>query len=604
MAHYDVTSIVEMSQLEHLRKNSGMYVGDAETSTRLLEELLDNALDEVQGGYADIVGVFIDTKSGVFKVLDNGRGFPFDQSLPLEKDPPVLSATKLFTSGKYKKGEEESAYKIAVGLHGIGLMCCFALSEYMHIDIYRNKLHATYNFDHSGDITREQEKYTGKQPFSTKIEVKPSDKYFTSTSVDIKVIEERLTIAVANYPSLRVVLKIDGVDKIIKGSEDELILKYMGSSELDWHSFKGEKTPETYDIRFGWDFEGSPASKSFTVINLCKVEDGVHINQVQNIIKNYFYEQGLSKKLTFQQNDVLVGFRLYINLRLIHTAFAEQTKHRLSGRTDISVMNDLKTKIEKYFQSNKAYTEQLLERFQAYRTKITNKKLVKNNTKTRGFTTLTKLRDCIFPGGELLIGEGDSAGNGLIKVRDPKKHAILPLRGVIPNVLTKKDYHNNKELKDIIVACGCGVEKYCDVSKLRYDKIILAADADPAGHWITALLITLFAHKMAPVVQAGKLYICKTPLFGFRDTNKKLVPLWNEKELKKARDADKKILRFKGLGEFDAKDLKTFVLDESVRKLIQVKWSENNHEKLFELMSSSAERRKLVQDEWSIEGEK
>jgi len=600
MTHYDVTSIVEMSQLEHLRKNSGMYVGDSETATRLLEELLDNALDEVQAGHANIVGVFIDTKSGTFKVLDNGRGFPFDQSLPLEKDPPILSATKLFTSGKYKKGEEESAYKIAVGLHGIGLMCCFALSEYMNIDIYRNDLHAIYRFNSNGDVVREQKKHNDKKPFSTKIEVKPDEKYFTSTSVDLKAIEERLNIAVSNYPNLRAVLKVDNKDTIIKGSEDDLIQKYMGCSDLTWCRFVGEKKPETYDVRFSWDFEGSSGNKSFTVINLCKVEDGVHINQVQNIVKNYFYEQGLSKKLTFQQNDVLVGFRLYINLRLIETAFAEQTKHRLSGRTNLSVMNDLKDKIEKYFNKNKEITEKLLAQFQAYRTRITNKKLVKNNTKTRGFTTLTKLRDCIFPGGELLIGEGDSAGNGLIKVRDPKKHAILPLRGVIPNVLTKKDYHNNKELKDIIVACGCGVEKYCDVSKLRYDKIILAADADPAGHWITALLITLFAHKMAPVVQAGKLYVCKTPLFGYRDTNKKLVPLWDEKELKKARDADKKILRFKGLGEFDAKDLKTFVLDESVRKLIQVEWSEKNHDKLFELMSSSAERRKLVQDEWTL----
>ena len=118
---YDACDIIEMSQLDHIRKNSAMYIGDAETPISLLTEALDNSLDEVQAGYANIIGVFVDTKTHVLKILDSGRGFPFNQSLPLENDPPVLAATKLFTSGKFKKNEKTSAYKLSIGLHGIGL---------------------------------------------------------------------------------------------------------------------------------------------------------------------------------------------------------------------------------------------------------------------------------------------------------------------------------------------------------------------------------------------------------------------------------------------------------------------------------------------------
>lgn len=603
MSHYDVSSIVEMSQLEHLRKNSGMYVGDAETATRLLEELLDNALDEVQAGHATIVGVFIDTKNKTFKVLDNGRGFPFDQNLPLDQDPPILSATKLFTSGKFKKGGNDSAYDIAVGLHGIGLVCCFALSEYMNIEIYRGGYKGTYNFLHDGDIERKQEK-SDKKPFSTKIEVKPSSKYFTNIGVDLKKIEERLEIAVANCPSLKAVFKVDDKDRVITGTEKELLLKYIGDADLEWHCFSGSKKPESYDIRIGWDQDGSPTPKSFTTVNLCKVSDGAHVTKVYNTIKNFFSTQAKKKKFTFQPSDSLVGLRVYINLKLISAAFAEQVKDRLSSRSDLGVMDDFERKFEKYLLSDTDLLDELLTKFQEYRTKVTNKNILKenNNTsgKTRGFTKLTKLRDCIHVGGELLIGEGDSAVGGLIRVRDPKKHAILPLRGVIPNAITKKDFHENQELKDIIVACGCGIENHCDISKLRYDKIILAADADPAGHWITALLITLFAYKMAPVVQAGKLYVCKTPLFGYRDDKKKLVPLWDDIQVENARNSGKKILRFKGLGEFDPPDLRVFTLDEKTRNLIQVKWSNDNSEKLFKLMSTTEDRRKLVLGEWSL----
>ena len=153
-------------------------------------------------------------------------------------------------------------------------------------------------------------------------------------------------------------------------------------------------------------------------------------------------------------------------------------------------------------------------------------------------------------------------------------------------------------MKDIIMACGCGIDNHCDVSKLRYNKIILATDADPAGHWISALLITLFAYKMPDIIKAGRLYVCETPLFGYKDKTG-FYPLWTKETLDAARDAGKNIKRYKGLGEFNPEELKVFTLDEATRRLIRVVWSEK-FEKLFELMSNSAEKRKLVMGEWTI----
>jgi len=606
---YNVSSFMEMSQLEHLRHNTGMWVGDTETATHLLEELLDNSLDEVQQGKATLIGIFIDTKEKTFKVLDNGRGFPFDQSLPIEKDPPVFSATKMFTSAKFKKGDkDENAYGIAVGLHGIGLVTCFALSEWMSMEIYRDGLHGTYNFKHDGSVERSQEPFTKSNiPFATKVEVKPSPLYFTETSIDLKLIEERLLIAAANYPNLKVGFVVDGENKIIKGSEQDLILNHIGKEVSEWFTIGSTKGIESYNIEFAWDDQPPSTPKTFTTVNLCKVNEGAHINRVLASIRKYFSSfvgkttvDGTSK-YSFQSNDCMYGFRLYINLKIIKASYAEQIKKKLSTQSDLSVMEDFETKLEAFFKANPEKLTELLESFQAYRNSLTNKKLVgaSNTGQKRGMTALTRLRDCKFQGGELIICEGASAGGGLIRTRNPNNQAILPLKGVIPNAITKQDFHKNKELKDIIVACGCGIDEHCDISKLRYSKIIIAADADPAGHWITALLITLFAYKMAPVVKAGKLYVCMTPLYGFKEKGV-YRPLWTEEDVDKARQAGKKILRAKGLGAYDPKDLKVFTLIPESRKIIQIKWSETKSERLFDLMSNSEARKQLVMGEWTL----
>lgn len=595
---YEAKHIIALSDIDAIRKNSGMFVGSVENSTRLLEECLDNSLDEVQTGVCDIIGVFINTKDKSFEVLDLGRGFPFDEKRTVEEDTPVLASIKLFSSGKFKKGETDSAYQIASGLHGAGLTAVNALSKEMTIEIYRDKKHATYHFKNATDVERKIESFTGEKPFSTKVMVIPDKKYFESTNVDVKTIEERLRIACCNYPNLKVILRVDGKDQLIKGSEEELILDYLSGTVPKWNVFENKKKVESYSLKMGWDPEPPGAPKVLSCVNLIRVHSGVHLNKLFNAIRDTFADLAKKYNYSFKPDDSLYGLRVYLNLKIIKTSFEAQVKVKLESKSDLSIMEPLESQLKKYFEQDDQLRTELLEKFQTYRRSLQTKKITTTNSHKRGSTDFTKLRDCILEGGELIIGEGDSAIGGLVVVRDPNKHAVLPLRGVIPNSLTKKDLLENKEIKEIIKAVGTGIEESCDIEKLRYRKIILAADADPAGHFITSLLILLFARLMPLIIKNEKLFVCKTPLYG-TGHGTGFVPIWSEEELQKTRENGKAIRRLKGLGEFNPAELEVFTLNEKQRILIPVKWTEK-YEKIFELMSDSNQKRNLILNKWSI----
>ena len=602
---YGASQIVEMSQLDHIRHNPSMYIGSTDDVTPLLFELFDNAVDEALAGFAKIIGVFIDNKSGIIKVLDSGRGFPFQQSLPIDQDPPVLACTKLFTSGKFKKGDADSAYKISSGLHGVGITSIYALSDWMKMEIYRNGIHATYDFKSDGSVTRSQESFEGNQPFSTKVEFKPNAQYFTSTKVNLQAVEERIKIVIANYPDLTMIFRVDGKDQVIGGgTETDLIEQLLSKKIEEWFSFD-VKNPnsELCHVKFGWEPGTYGVPKILTAVNLVRVHEGVHVNKLYNILRDIFTAFAKKHKYQFNKDDCLQGIRIYLNLHIIKTAFAAQVKTKLETAADIGIMDGLEAQIKTYFQKDETLLLELMDRFQAYRNALQNKKLVnvKSSGGRRSSSKFTKLRDCSEPMGELIIGEGDSAVGGLIQFRDPKKHAILPLRGVIPNALTmdKKKLQDNAEVKDIIQAVGTGILTECNIANLRYSKIIIATDADPAGHWIASLLIILFASLMPDVIKNGHLYICRTPLYGVH-RGKQFIPLWRPEDVEEVRLKGEHISRYKGLGEFQPSELKVFTLDESTRVLLPVGWSDKT-ENLFELFTSAVQKRKLVTGTWSID---
>lgn len=600
--NYTTKDIYVMEQIQHIRNSTGMYVGSTETATRLLEELLDNSLDEVQAGYCNHIEIKIDNENKIISIFDNGRGIPFNKDLPPDEDPPIMIATKLFSSGKFDK-KDDTAYQIASGLHGVGLVAVNALSDWMTIEIYRNKKYGKYTFiNATEEIKRSFQRVIPiYNPSYTKITIKPSEEYFISTDIDIDIIEERLRIACANFKDLTIILDVGGdIREISSITEDDLIKDYLtDTAGLDWITIENKKGSEYCLFKLAWDTESPVTQKIFSCVNLIHVHSGTHIKLINNFIKNVFSYFAKKYKYDFKPEDCFIFLRCYLNLKIIKTSFEAQVKVKLESKSDLSIMNSIETKLKKYLDDNDELRTRLLDNFQTYRKSLQNKKLITIGDRNRSSNKFTKLRDCRSSDGELIIGEGDSAVGGLLHVRDPKKHAILPLRGVIMNVLKNTDWHKNVEVKEIVQAIGTGVEEECDVSKLRYSKIILAADADPAGSFITTLLIILFA-KLAPdIIKSGRLFICVTPLHGTRKENK-LIPLWTDEDIKNARLKNMSIKRFKGLGEFSPSDLKVFTLDTKTRRLIKVNWSDK-YEKLFKLMISSSEKRKLVMGEWSID---
>jgi len=213
----------------------------------------------------------------------------------------------------------------------------------------------------------------------------------------------------------------------------------------------------------------------------------------------------------------------------------------------------------------------------------------------RASTKFTKLRDCTTSQGELFIVEGDSAGGSFIQCRDPRKHAIFPLKGKIPSVANVKDILKNKEINELIQSLGTGVGPHFDVNKLKYEKVICAADADADGYHIASLLTLVLAVLVPDVIKNGHYYIATTPLYAVTK-GKSFVPLWTKEELAKARTKNEPISRFKGLGELSPHQLKVSVIDERTRRLAKVEFSKNMN-KMLKLFSDVAEKRKLLEDE-------
>jgi DNA gyrase subunit B len=588
---YSAKDVRVLDEVEHIRLNPGMYIGETQTPTHLIEEALDNALDEALAGFAKIIAVMIDTKENRFAVLDDGRG------IPMEDNTPVTISSKLFSGAKFQ--DKKSAYEISSGLHGVGLVAVNALSSEYKVEVYRDGKYAYYNFQNTKLKTSRISKYPDQRPFSTKIEFVPDKKFFESLTPNLKRIRQRLTAASAEMPEdISFVLYIDGKKEIFKLSFIDYFKQncLTGHDEVEIYPIQVQKGPEKFNVLFAYEQNGQNTPKHISSVNLLPVTNGgVHFNCFTDQLKEFFMLKAKKHGFEFLVNDVLIGLRVYLSLNLKTPKFAGQTKDRLINlKSDMEEFTkQMKPQLEKIYEQGNRLEEQLTK-FQEYRKKLDSKKLVKNGSGgKRASTKFTKLRDCTRRDGELYIVEGDSAGGSIIQTRDAKIHAVLPLRGKsIPNATTKKDILKNKEVQELIMALGTGVGPHFDLSKVRYSKIVCATDADHDGSHIACLVSMAMAILLPEIVQAGMYYIAQTPLYAINE-KKTFKPLWNQEELDEARAANKQITRFKGLGELSPHQLKICLLDEETRHFTPVQYSENIDE-LVKLFSSAEEKRKLV----------
>ena len=403
---YSAKDVRVLEEVEHIRLNPGMYIGETNNPVHLIEEALDNALDEALAGHARIIAVVIDTKLNKFSVLDDGRG------IPLDGDTAITVSSKLFSGAKFQ--DKKTAYEISSGLHGVGLVAINALSEQYNIEVYRDNKHAIYEFK-SSKLKRSQiDDFKEDRPFATKIEFIPDSKFFETLVPDLDRIRRRLTTASAEMSKdISFVLIIDEKKEIFQLdiSDHFRINCLTKKSKVQATFLQSEKKPEKFNILFTYDVEGPVAPKIISSVNLLPVNSGgTHVNAFYDILKDFFMAKAKKNGLSFQPNDCLYGLRAYLMLSLVEPKFSGQTKDKLTNRkTDFDKFaRDFKNQLEQFAQQQEPILMEYLERFSDYRKKLDAKKLKTNGTGgRRASTQFTKLRDCTRRKGELFIVEGD-----------------------------------------------------------------------------------------------------------------------------------------------------------------------------------------------------
>jgi len=587
---YSSKDIKVLDEISHVRLNPSMYISRTNEPGHLIEEPFDNSLDEALAGHAKNIKIILDTKKHIYSISDDGRG------IPIENDTPIIVSTKLFSGAKFQDRKE--AYQICSGLHGVGLVTVLALSKSYSVEIYRTGKHAIFSFIDGKLKEKKIDSFTGVKPFSTKITFSPDKKYFESLEPDINRIRQRIFSASVELADCSFELTVDGNKEVIKLDRESHFKTNClndGDNELsDVIDIISQSKAEMFEVKFCFSFEGTVTPRFISSVNLLPVQDGgTHVNLFYDIIKDYFGPKAKEFNVKYLPQDCLVGLRAYFNLRLIEPKFSGQAKYKLNNsKSDLERFSkDLISKLDSYFKKNPNSLKFIIEHFVLYRAGQDSKKIKTNNGK-RGSTKFTKLRECTSPQGELFIVEGDSAAGGFVQSRDPRRHAIFPLKGKIGNVVTKKEILDNKEIKELIEALGTGIGTEFDINKLKYDKIICAADADVDGAHISCLLIMLFGILTPEIVKQGKLFLALTPLYAINE-KKLFLPLWTKDDLDKAVKENRTIGRFKGLGEMQPEQLRISTMDEKTRKLIPIDFT-TDMDYLVKLLSDTSEKRKLV----------
>jgi DNA gyrase subunit B len=628
---YSGSSITVLEGLEAVRKRPGMYIGS--TGERGLHhmvwEVVDNSVDEALAGYCDTVRVTLLADGGV-RVEDNGRGIPVDMH-PVEKRPTVeVIMTVLHAGGKF----DGKSYGVSGGLHGVGVTVVNALSTRLDVNVWRDgtEWKQSYAYAKPGELQKVGP--TKKQ--GTAITFWADDAIFETTTYSFDTINRRLQEMAFLNKGLTIVLRDErpGHSKVESGLADEVTLaeaapepgaeeKAFEATEVTYKydaglidyvahinakkspihksvvSFSAEGTGKndmamSIDVAMQWSEAYSESVYTFAnIINTH--EGGTHEEgfraALTSIVNRYAEEKKLFKgkdeKLTGE--DIREGLAAIVSVKLGDPQFEGQTKTKL-GNTEVKgfVQRVCNEQIGHWFESNPTEAKMIINKAssaaRARRAAQDARKLARKNLLSNN-SLPGKLADCRSTdprNSEVYIVEGDSAGGSAKSGRDSMFQAILPIRGKIINVEKARIDRvlKNNEVQSMITAFGTGIHDEFDLSKLRYHKIILMADADVDGQHIRTLLLTLLFRFMRPLVEAGYVYLAQPPLYKIKwggKTGDEYVYTDREKEavLKAGAEAGRKIKddaiqRFKGLGEMNATELWETTMNPETRILLQV----------------------------------
>lgn len=598
---YDASSITVLEGLEAVRVRPGMYIGSVSTKglNHLIYEIVDNSVDEHLAGYCDRITVTLND-DGSATVTDNGRGIPVgmhEKGMSAER----LVFTTLHAGGKF----DDSVYKTSGGLHGVGSSVVNALSTYLHVTVKQNG-HIYEDKYEKGVPVLELENgllpVIGKtKETGTTVTFLPDDTIFDKTKFKADEVKSRLHETAYLNPNLTIVFEDlrDQLNEHIEFHEPEGItgfIKDMNQTKETIHDvvyFKGESEGISVEVAFQFVNEFHENVLGFCN-NIYNAEGGAHITGFKtmftNVINTYARQLGVLKEkdVNFTGADVRNGMTAVISIKHPDPRFEGQTKTKLDNQDAAKAVSKVTgDEVVRYFDKNIETLKGVISCAEKAAKIRKSEEKAKTNLLTKqkySFDSNGKLANCESKDPskcEIFIVEGDSAGGSAKTARNRMYQAILPIRGKILNVekASIDKILANAEIKTMINAFGCGFsEGYgndFDISRLRYDKIIIMADADVDGAHISTLLLTLFYRFMPDLIFEGHVYIAMPPLYKAMPSKGAEQYLYDDKALEKYRKTHKgpfTLQRYKGLGEMDAEQLWETTLDPEKRllKLVEI----------------------------------
>ncbi len=598
---YGADQIQILEGLEAVRKRPGMYIGS--TSSRglhhLVYEIVDNSVDEALAGYCDTIDVTINPDNSV-TVIDNGRGIPVGINHKAGKPAVEVVFTILHAGGKFGGG----GYKVSGGLHGVGASVVNALSNWLEVEIcsegkiYKQRYergHVCYPLKVIGTCDPEM---TG-----SKISFMPDDTIFEETIFDYDVLKQRLREMAFLTKNLTIILRdLRNEEQIIEkkfcyeGGIKEFVV-YLNRSKTalydDIMYFEGKKDNVYVEVAMQHNDSYTESAYSF-VNNINTPEGGTHLAGFRNAITKTFNDYARGAKLlkdneaNLSGDDIREGLTAIVSIKIEDPQFEGQTKQKLGNSEARGAVDSIVSEqLTYYLEQNPAIAKQICEKsILAQRAREAARKardLTRRKTALDGMTLPGKLADCSDKDPkncEIFIVEGDSAGGSAKTARSRATQAILPLRGKILNVEKARldKIYGNAEIKAMITAFGTGIHEDFDITKLRYNKIIIMTDADVDGAHIATLMLTFLYRFMPELIKQGHVYLAQPPLFKL-EKNKKVWYAYTDEELAKildevGRDQNNKIQRYKGLGEMDAEQLWDTTMDPQKRVLLKVSMNE------------------------------
>ena len=598
-AGYTADQIQILEGLEAVRKRPGMYIG--RTSSRglhhLVYEIVDNSVDEALAGFCTEIFVQINEDNSI-TVIDNGRGIPVGINAKSGLPGVEVVFTILHAGGKFGGG----GYKVSGGLHGVGASVVNALSEWLEVKVFQNG--KIYEQRYERGKVMYPLKIVGScdmEKTGTEVHFLPDKEIFEDTVYDYNVLKQRLREMAFLTKNLRITLKDDREDKKEKvfhyeGGIKEYV-EYLNKGNQALYDeiiyCEGNKNGVNVEVAFQHNDGYSDNVYGF-VNNITTPEGGTHVTGFRNAVTKTFNDYARSNKILKEKDpslsgeDIREGLTAIISIKIADPQFEGQTKQKLGNSEARGAVESVVTEQLTYFlEQNPSVAKTICEKsVLAQRAREAARKardLTRRKTALDGFNLPGKLADCSDKNSEnceIFIVEGDSAGGSAKSARKRETQAILPLRGKILNVEKARldRILGNAEIRTMITAFGTGIHEDFDISKLRYNKIIIMTDADVDGAHISTLLLTFFYRFMPDLIKKGHVYLAQPPLYKL-EKNKKVWYAYSDEELSAilaevGRDQNNKIQRYKGLGEMDASQLWETTMDPEHRILKKVYFDE------------------------------